>query len=184
VALPFALQTVMGYKPLEIGMLLLPWLLASAAVAPFSGRLADRYNSSRLAVIGLGTFSVGLLCTALMGPSPSPFDIAWRMAVCGIGYGLFQSPNNRSMQGSAPRERSGAPQAVQGVARVFGQTTGAVIVATVFALEGHPTANGSGITDSALVVTMAAATACAVVATLASLWRGVIAGSIVLARAS
>jgi hypothetical protein len=88
------------------------------------------------------------------------------------------------MQGSAPRERSGAPQAVQGVARVFGQTTGAVIVATVFALEGHPTANGSGITDSALVVTMAAATACAVVATLASLWRGVIAGSIVLARAS
>jgi DHA2 family multidrug resistance protein-like MFS transporter len=174
----------MGYKPLEIGMLLLPWLLASAAVAPFSGRLADRYNSSRLAVIGLGTFSVGLLCTALMGPSPSPFDIAWRMAVCGIGYGLFQSPNNRSMQGCAPRERSGAPQAVQGVARVFGQTTGAVIVATVFALEGHPTANGSGITDSALVVTMAAATACAVVATLASLWRGVIAGSIVLARAS
>jgi DHA2 family multidrug resistance protein-like MFS transporter len=184
VALPFALQTVMGYKPLEIGALLLPWLLASAAVAPFSGRLADRYNSSRLAVIGLGTFSVGLLCTALMGPSPTPFDIAWRMAVCGIGYGLFQSPNNRSMQGSAPRERSGAPQAIQGVARVFGQTTGAVTVASIFAMEGHPTANGSGITDSAVVVAMSVATACAVLATLASLWRGVAVGSIVLAKAS
>jgi DHA2 family multidrug resistance protein-like MFS transporter len=184
VVLPFALQTVMGYTPLQIGALLLPWLLASAAVAPFSGRLADRYNSSRLAVIGLGIFSVGLLCTALMGPAPSPFDFAWRMAVCGVGYGLFQSPNNRSMQGSAPRERSGAPQAIQSVARVSGQTTGAVIVAIVFALEGHPTANGSGITDAAVVVAMAAATACALIATLASLWRGVIVGSIPLAKAS
>ena len=185
VALPFALQTVMGYKPLEIGALLLPWLLAAAAMAPMSGRLADRYNSSRLAVLGLGIFSVGLLCTTLMGPiRRPPFDIAWRMAVCGIGYGLFQSPNNRSMQGSAPRERSGAPQAIQGVARVFGQTTGAVIVAIIFAMEGHPTANGSGITDSAVVVAMGAATACALLATLASLWRGVITGSIVLAKAS
>jgi MFS transporter, DHA2 family, multidrug resistance protein len=184
VVLPFALQTVMGYTPLQIGALLLPWLLASAAVAPFSGRLADRYNSSRLAVIGLGTFSAGLLCTTLMGPSPSPFDIAWRMAVCGIGYGLFQSPNNRSMQGSAPRERSGAPQAIQSVARVFGQTTGAVIVAIVFAMEARPTVNGSGVTYSAVVVTLAAATACAVLATLASLWRGVAVGSIVFAKAS
>ncbi len=184
VALPFALQTVMGYKPLQIGALLLPWLLASAAMAPLSGRLADRYNSSRLAVIGLGLFSAGLLFTTLMGPSPSPFDIAWRMAVCGIGYGLFQSPNNRSMQGSAPRERSGAPQAIQGVARVFGQTTGAVIVAIIFATQGHPTANGSGITDTAVVIAMGAATACAVLATLASLWRGVAVGSIVLAKAS
>jgi DHA2 family multidrug resistance protein-like MFS transporter len=119
-----------------------------------------------------------------MAPAPAPFDIAWRMAVCGIGYGLFQSPNNRSMQGSAPRERSGAPQAIQGVARVFGQTTGAVIVAVVFATEGHASASGSGITDSALVVAMAISTGCAVLAALASLWRGVIAGSIVLAKAS
>ena len=135
VALPFAFQTVMGHTPLQVGALLLPWLLASAVMAPISGPLADRYNSSRLAAIGLGIFSVGLLCATLMGSDPAPLDIAWRMALCGIGYGLFQSPNNRAMQNSAPRERSGAPQAIQGVARVFGQTTGALIVAIVFALE-------------------------------------------------
>ena len=152
-------------------------------MAPIAGPLADRYNSSRLAAIGLGIFSVGLLCATVMGPNPAPLDIAWRMALCGIGYGLFQSPNNRSIQGSAPRERSGGPQAIQSVARVFGQTTGAVIVATVFALDAHATARG-GISAQAVVTAMAIATACAVVATGASLWRGVLTGSIRLAKVS
>jgi MFS transporter, DHA2 family, multidrug resistance protein len=177
VALPFAFQTVMGHTPLEVGALLLPWLLAAAAMAPISGRLADRYNSSRLAAIGLGIFSLGLLCATVMGTHPAPADIAWRMALCGIGYGLFQSPNNRSMQNSVSRERSGGPQAIQSVARAFGQTTGAVIVAIVFALDGYATAPG-GISPAAVVQTLAIATAFALIAALASLWRGVLAGAI------
>jgi DHA2 family multidrug resistance protein-like MFS transporter len=181
VALPFLFQTVMDHTPLQVGALLLPWLLASAAMAPIAGPLADRYNSSRLAAIGLGVFSVGLLSATLMGTNPAPFDIAWRMALCGIGYGLFQSPNNRSIQGSAPRERSGGPQAIQAVARVFGQATGAVIVATVFALDAHATARG-GISAQAVVAAMTIATACALIATFASVWRWVLAGSIRLAR--
>jgi DHA2 family multidrug resistance protein-like MFS transporter len=181
VALPFAFQTVMGYTPLQVGALLLPWLLAAAVMAPISGPLADRYNSSRLAAIGLGIFSFGLLCATLMGSRPSPLDIAWRMAVCGIGYGLFQSPNNRALQNSVPRERSGGPQAIQAVARVFGQTTGALIVAAVFARDGLST---SGISAQAVVQTMAVATAFGLVATLASVWRGVVTGAIRLQRAA
>jgi MFS transporter, DHA2 family, multidrug resistance protein len=181
VVLPFSFQTVMNYTPLQVGALLLPWLLASAAVAPISGPLADKYNSSRLAAIGLALFSLGLLAATLMGTNPSPLDIAWRMALCGIGYGLFQSPNNRSIQGSAPRERSGGPQAIQSVARVFGQTTGAVIVAIVFAFDGHASV-GSRISANAVILTMAIGTACAVVATVASIWRGVLTGSIRIAK--
>jgi DHA2 family multidrug resistance protein-like MFS transporter len=182
VALPFAFQTVMGHTPLQVGALLLPWLLAATIMAPISGPLADRYNSSRLAAIGLGIFAVGLLCATLMGPDPAPLDIAWRMAVCGIGYGLFQSPNNRALQNSAPRERSGGPQAIQAVARVFGQTTGAVIVAIVFAFDSS--AGSSGISAQAVVQTMSIATAFALVAMIASVWRGVVTGAIQLARAS
>jgi DHA2 family multidrug resistance protein-like MFS transporter len=113
----------------------------------------------------------------LLGADPSPLDIAWRMALCGIGYGLFQSPNNRAIQNSAPRERSGGPQAIQSVARVFGQTTGAVIVATVFALDGHASA-GSGISAHAVILTMAIGTAWSAIATAVSIWRGFVTGSI------
>lgn len=177
VVLPFSFQTVLGHTPLQVGALLLPWLLASAAVAPISGPLADKYNSSRLAAIGLALFTFGLLCATLLGADPSPLDIAWRMALCGIGYGLFQSPNNRAIQNSAPRERSGGPQAIQSVARVFGQTTGAVIVATVFALDGHASA-GSGISAHAVILTMAIGTAWSAIATAVSIWRGFVTGSI------
>jgi MFS transporter, DHA2 family, multidrug resistance protein len=184
IALPFAFQTVLGHTPLQVGELLLPWLLASAVIAPISGPLADRYNSSRLAAIGLAVFGLGLLSAMLMGSDPSPLDISWRMAVCGIGWGLFQSPNNRSIQSSAPRERSGAPQAIQALARVGGQTTGAIIVAIVFALDGHTTGQSSGITSNAVVITLAVAAAWAFVASFASVVRGVIAGSISFARTS
>ena len=182
IALPFAFQTVMSHTPLQVGALLLPWLLATAAMAPIAGRLADRYNSSRLATIGLGVFGVGLLTATLMGADPAPLDIAWRMLLCGIGYGLYQSPNNRSIQNSVARERSGAPQAIQSIARVAGQTTGAVLVAVVFAFDERTTALGNGISSTAVVTTMAIATACAFFAALASLWRGIETGSISFAK--
>lgn len=181
VTLPFAFQTVMGYTPLQVGALLLPWLLASAAIAPISGPLSDRYNSSRLAAVGLAIFSIGLFCATVMGTHPAPVDIAWRMAVCGIGYGLFQSPNNRAMQISVPRERSAAPQAIQGVARLLGQTIGAAIVALVFAFDTLGQARG-GISPQAVVQTLAIALAFAVLATGASVWRGVVTGAIRLTR--
>ncbi len=182
VSLPFALQMTMGYTPLQFALLLLPWLLASAAIAPFAGRLADRFNSSRLAATGMGIFGIGLLCTAFIGPNTAPFDIAWRLLLCGIGFGIFQSPNNRSIQGSAPRNRSGAAQAIQGLARVVGQTVGAIIVAIVFAAESHR--GGSGVTGGTMFVTLAISAGVAFIAAAASFWRGVVTGSIPLARAS
>ena len=184
VALPFAFQTIMGHTPLQIGELLLPWLLAQAAISPIAGVLADRYNSSRLAAIGLAGFGIGLLLTMSMGTHPSWFDITWRMTFCGVAWGLFQAPNNRSIQGSAPRERSGAPQSIQALARVGGQTTGAVIVSIIFAMDGHATGQSSGVTESAVVAALAVAAAWAFLGSFASLWRGVITGSISFAKAS
>ena len=82
VALPFAFQTVMGYGPLQVGLLMLPYLLATAAVSPFAGGLADKYNSSRLAAIGLTIFCTGLVCTALMGAHPAA--ARYRLAYGGL----------------------------------------------------------------------------------------------------
>jgi DHA2 family multidrug resistance protein-like MFS transporter len=63
----------------------------------------------------------------------STFNIAWRMALAGAGFGLYQSPNNRTLILSAPRERSGGAAGMQGMARLVGQTTGAAITAVLFA---------------------------------------------------
>jgi DHA2 family multidrug resistance protein-like MFS transporter len=55
------------------------------------------------------------------------------MALSGAGFGLFQSPNNRTMIAAAPRERSGGASGMLGTARLLGQTMGAALVALFLA---------------------------------------------------
>ncbi len=136
VALPFFLQDTLGQGQVATGLLMTPWPLATAVVAPLSGRLADRYPAGLLGGLGLAAFAAGLAALALLPAHPAVGDIAWRMTLCGAGFGLFQSPNNRAILGSAPRERSGGASGMLGTARLLGQTVGAALVALMFGLFG------------------------------------------------
>jgi MFS transporter, DHA2 family, multidrug resistance protein len=136
VTLPFLFQSVLGRSVLETGLLMTPWPLALGVVAPIAGRLADRVRAGLIGGIGLAIFAFGLFMLSRLGADPDTFDIAWRMAVCGAGFGLFQSPNNRTIVSSAPRNRSGAAGGMLATARLLGQTFGAVVVGVAFHLSG------------------------------------------------
>jgi DHA2 family multidrug resistance protein-like MFS transporter len=136
VTLPFLFQSVLGRSAFQTGLLMTPWPLALGLVAPIAGRLADRVRAGLIGGIGLAIFAFGLFMLSRLGTHPSTFDIAWRMAVCGAGFGLFQSPNNRTIVSSAPRQRSGAAGGMLATARLLGQTTGAVAVGVAFHLAG------------------------------------------------
>jgi DHA2 family multidrug resistance protein-like MFS transporter len=140
VSLPFYLQGQLGRSEVATGLLMTPWPLATAVAAPIAGRLADRYPAGILGAIGLAAFATGLVLLALLPADPATVDIVWRMAVCGFGFGLFQSPNNRAILGSAPPRRSGGASGMLGTARLLGQTTGAALAALAFGLApAHPT---------------------------------------------
>jgi DHA2 family multidrug resistance protein-like MFS transporter len=70
------------------------------------------------------------------------------MALCGLGFGFFQAPNNRSMLSTAPLARSGAAGGMLATARLTGQTIGAILAAISFRIAG----------DSETVALAAAAT--------------------------
>jgi DHA2 family multidrug resistance protein-like MFS transporter len=141
VSLPFLLQSKLHFTAVQTGLLITPWPIAIAFISPIAGRLADRYPAGLLGAIGLVVFASGLFALALLPDPPSIVDIAWRMALAGIGFGLFQSPNNRAMIGSTPRERSGGASGMLGTARLLGQTMGAALVALVFGrMPAHGTA--------------------------------------------
>lgn len=136
VAIPFLLQSVLGRSVFATGLLMTPWPIAVGIAAPFAGRLADKVPAGLLGGVGLAIFAGGLFALSGMGSAPSNFDIAWRMALCGLGFGLFQSPNNRTIVSAAPKPRSGAAGGMLATARLLGQTAGAVTVGAAFHLGG------------------------------------------------
>ena len=133
VAIPFYLETHFGFSAVEMGLLMTPWPIAVAIAAPWAGRLVEHYPAGLLGGIGLVLFACGLGTLALMPANTTPFDVVWRMALAGAGFGLFQTPNNRTMIAAAPRERSGGASGMLGTARLLGQTTGAALVALFLA---------------------------------------------------
>src|SRR5471030_1535544 len=109
--------------------------LPVAIMAPIAGRLSDRYQPGLLGGVGTAVLSAGLLSLIWMPPHPSVFDIGWRMAVCGFGFGFFQAPNLKAIMSSAPPERSGGASGIVATARLIGQSSGAALVAYCFTLS-------------------------------------------------
>ena len=131
VALPFEIQRL-GRSAVETGLLITPWPVAVGLAAPVAGWLADRYPAGILGGLGLVMMSAGLTALALFPVDGGTVDFVWRVALCGLGFGFFQSPNNRALVSSAPRARSGAAGGMLGTARLLGQTLGAAGVALLF----------------------------------------------------
>ncbi len=137
VSLPFYLQDVMGFTPAQIGLLITPWPLATLLTAPVAGRLVEKVHPGFLGAIGMMLFSSGLLFLYFMPENAGSFEIGWRVVLCGIGFGLFQTPNNYTLISSAPARRSGGASGMLGMARLIGQTVGTTSVAIVFTLMTH-----------------------------------------------
>ena len=146
VALPFYFESALGRSPIETGFLMTPWPVLVGVMAPVAGRLSDRYSPGALGGIGLLILSAGLATLLYMPVSPSAFDIGWRMAVCGVGFGFFQAPNVKAIMGAAPAHRSGSASGMVATARLVGQSTGAALVAFCLTVAGvHGSAIAVGI---------------------------------------
>jgi DHA2 family multidrug resistance protein-like MFS transporter len=135
VALPFEIQRL-GHTAVETGLLMTPWPLALALAAPLAGWLADRHAAGVLGGLGLIVMGAGLLLLAFLPSGASSAGFVWRMALCGLGFGFFQAPNNRAIMVSAPRRRSGAAGGMLSAARLLGQSLGAASVAILFRAFG------------------------------------------------
>jgi DHA2 family multidrug resistance protein-like MFS transporter len=112
-----------------------PWAVLVGVMAPIAGRLSDHYSPGVLGGIGLAALSLGLVTLLLMPTAPSVWDIGWRMALCGIGFGFFQAPNLKAFMVSAPPERAGGASGMVATSRLTGQATGAALVAYCFTLS-------------------------------------------------
>ena len=136
VSLPFLFETGMHLSAVETGFLLTPWPFMTGVTAPVAGRLTIRYPAPVICSIGLALLATGLLLMVFLPTTPAKWDVAWRLALCGIGFGLFQTPNNTAMMTVGPIGRSGAASGMNAAARYVGWSVGSALVSLIFGLGG------------------------------------------------
>jgi DHA2 family multidrug resistance protein-like MFS transporter len=135
VSLPFLFETVMHRSQVATGLLVTPWPLMIVVAAPIAGRLITRYPAAVLSSIGLALMAAGLALLAALPTAPADWDIAWRMALCGTGFGFYQTPNNATVMTAGPVSRSGAAGGIMAVARTLGWCLGSALVTLIFAVS-------------------------------------------------
>ena len=143
IALPFLLLDAWHLTAVQGGLLMACWPAAVILAATVAGRLIGRHPGGLLGAIGLGVLALGLALLTEAALHAQPPSLAWRLVVCGLGFGLFQSPNNHTILTSAPSNRSGAASGMLGTARLTGQSLGAVCIAALFAAAGSQHGRGA-----------------------------------------
>ena len=135
ISLPFLFLNNYHFSEIATGLLMTPWPLATMVVSPIAARYVERHNPGLTAAVGMAVYAIGII-TLLLAPASgmTGLDIAWRMAICGIGFGLFQTPNNIVMVMATPVHRTGGAGGMQSTARLVGQTLGATLVSILFSL--------------------------------------------------
>jgi len=158
-SLPFRLQEHFGLSPAEIGAVISPWPLSMMVVAPIAGWMSDRIHAGLLGGIGMAIATAGMVLLALMPDHLTQWAISWRMALCGVGYGMFLSPNARLVISAAPLARAASAGGLISTNRLVGQTLGATLIAALLALgygsDGTPAVIAAALASLAGVCSVA-----------------------------
>lgn len=142
---PWYLADGLQYSVLTVGLVMMSFALLTFIVGPLSGSLSDRIGSRGLAFVGMTIHAFGLVLLSLLGDSSSRLDVAWRLAICGFGAGMFQSPINSAIMGSAPVQFRGIASSIIAVMRNTGMAFGiAVAGAIVYNLAPFTTRGNAG----------------------------------------
>lgn len=132
VAIPFIFQRQFGFSTLEVGAMITAWPITNFFATPIAGVLVDKYHAGVLGCAGLALLTIGMGLLAFIPTEPTSWEVMLRLAICGFGFGFFQSPNNNIIITSAPLARSGSASGMMATARLTGQILGAASVALLF----------------------------------------------------
>lgn len=130
--MPFFLENELGYSPQDVGIVFLAVPLVMSVISPVSGWLSDRANSYILSSIGVGIASISILALSFLSKSSGFIDVTSRLALLGLGLGLFQAPNNSIIMGSLPKEQLGIAAGTLGTMRNMGMVIGIAVSGAVF----------------------------------------------------
>jgi EmrB/QacA subfamily drug resistance transporter len=123
--LPFYLIQGRGLGTAQAGLVLTAQPIIMAISAPISGSLSDKIGSRLLSTLGMAILMVGLFLLSRLNAATPTSQILFSLGICGLGTGIFISPNNSALMGSAPRQHQGIAAGILATARNVGMVLGA-----------------------------------------------------------
>ncbi|MFI9760192.1 MFS transporter [Streptomyces sp. NPDC051963] len=156
------LQREDGASATTTGLTVLAFPLGMGLAGPLGGRLADRYGPRPVALTGAALTAAGLLLLVPLGDGWSPPDVAWRLALAGVGMGLNGGPTQALVMGAAPPHRTATAGSAVQLARTLGFTLGPALATAAFGLAG------SEANDARAALALAATAACLAVPLLSA----------------
>ena len=177
---PFYLAIVRGLPPGGVGAILIAVPVAMSVASPVAGWLSDRFGTRRLPALGAALLGAGLFALSLAGPADPLWTVVARLALCGLGMGLIQAPNNSAVMGALPRDRLGSGGGLLATARSVGMVLGVEVAGALFSSRAGEGADPATFLDGfalALGGAVAFALVCAVLSVAAGAAAGATAGS-------
>ncbi len=149
--LPFYLIQGRGFSPAAAGLILTAQPLMMAIITPISGTLSDKIGTRLPATLGMAILAIGTFMLAWINGNSSSFYLAVSLAIVGIGVGMFVSPNNSAIMGSAPRRRQGIAAGVLATARNVGMVLGVGLSGAVLTTLTSSSDPSLSLVDSQLI---------------------------------
>ncbi len=149
--LPFFLEETLGVGPATAGLTLLFFPLGIAVASQVGGRLTDRFSPILPAAIGSAVYLVGIVLLLPLDSHWGVASVAARLAVGGLGLGLFLSPSAVAVMAATPREHVGVGGALINVARYFGFAVGPTLATALWSPGLH---GGAGISAMRTVLSV------------------------------
>jgi EmrB/QacA subfamily drug resistance transporter len=133
ILMPFYLENMLGYSTRSVGLLLAIVPITMGITAPISGSLSDRLGTRPITVAGLVILVIGYYAVSTLSLQTTALGYVLRFLPIGVGMGVFQSPNNSAIMGSAPRARLGVASGLLAITRTLGQVSGIAVLGALWA---------------------------------------------------
>jgi MFS family permease len=118
--------------PLQSGLTVAPMSIAAAFLAPFAGRLSDRFGGKYLLMAGLALFGAGAgVVTALSTATATQSTFILPFILTGIGLGLVMAPMTTVAMRDIVPAMAGAASGVLNTTRQLGAVLGSAAVGAV-----------------------------------------------------
>jgi EmrB/QacA subfamily drug resistance transporter len=139
---PFFLQSVRGFSPAQVGLLLLPGAVVTAVASPFAGRLADRFGVRLFATVGFAVTTAGLFAFAVLDTATPAWFMVGSLMILALGMSAFSAPNSASIINSVNADSHGLAAGFINLCRntgnVLGIAFGTAVVTLMMARAGVP----------------------------------------------